>query len=117
MSDDDGTWSAVSSAKFDLESNELGPDGWTSTDAAGLPIFPGLVRHDEVMFGEIRHTIRFTAPKTRKAYVRPARHYASDSEDANLPPMGQRFRLKAGVDISRFSPPTKSSWKHSRHGA
>jgi hypothetical protein len=100
----DGTWNAVASAKFDLESNELRPDGWTSTDAAGLPIFPGLVRYDEVALGEIQHAIRFTAPKTRKAYVWPARHHASNSEDPGLPPMGQRFRLKSSFDISGFSP-------------
>lgn len=104
VSNKDGSWSAVSSARFDLEGHELRPDGWTSADAAGLPIFPGLVRHDEVASGEIRHALRFTAPKTRKAYVWPARHYAAQSDDEGLPPMGQRFRLKAEVDISRFSP-------------
>jgi hypothetical protein len=100
----DGSWNAVSSARFDLEGNELRIDGWTSADAAGLPIFPGLVRHEEVEAGEIAHALRFTAPKTRRAYVWPARHYASSSEDEALPPMGQRFRLKADVDLSRFSP-------------
>ncbi len=104
VSNADGSWSAASSARFDLEGNELRQDGWTSADAAGLPIFPGLVRHDEAAAGEIRHALRFTAPRTRKAYVWPARHFASSSDDAALPPMGQRFRLKASVDISRFSP-------------
>lgn len=100
----DGSWNAVGAAKFDLESNELRPDGWTSADAGGLPIFPGLVRYDEVAAGEIAHALRFTVPKSRKAYVWPARHFASNSDDPDLPPMGQRFRLKAGVDISGYSP-------------
>ena len=100
----DGSWNAVGSARFDLETNELRVEGWTSADAAGLPIFPGLVRHDEVAAGEIGHALRFTAPRTGRAYVWPARHFASPSEDPALPPMGQRFRLKASVDIARFSP-------------
>jgi hypothetical protein len=100
---EDGSWNAVGAARFDLESNDLRPDGWTSADAAGLPIFPGLVRHEEVETGEITHALRFTVPKTRRAYVWPARHYASPSEDEALPPMGLRFRLKADVDISGFS--------------
>lgn len=103
----DGSWSAVGSAKFDLEGYELRPDSWTSADAAGLPIFPGLVRYEEVAAGEITHAIRFTAQRTVRAYVWPARHYASQSEDPALPPMGQRFRLKASVDISGFSPETQ----------
>jgi len=100
----DGSWNAMSSARFDLEGHELRPDGWTSADAAGLPIFPGLVRHEEVASGEIGHALRFTAPRTGRAYVWPARHFASPSDDPALPPMGQRFRLKASVDIGRFSP-------------
>lgn len=100
----DGSWNAVSAAKFDLEGNELRIDTWTSADAAGLPIFPGLVRFDETVSGKIEHALRFTVPKTRNAYVWPARHEAADSDDPALPPMGQRFRLKAGVDISGFSP-------------
>ena len=76
----------------------------TSADGAGLPIFPGLVRADEVMGGTIAHALRFTAPDTQGTYVWPARHRASDSLDPDLPPMGQRFRLKADVDISGFSP-------------
>ena len=99
----DGSWNAVSAARFDLEGNELRADGWTSADAAGLPIFPGLVRHDEVAAGEIRHALRFTAPRTRKAYIWPARHFASSNEAESLPPLGQRFRLRASFDISRFS--------------
>ncbi len=100
----DGSWNAVGSARFDLESNELRPDTWTSADAAGLPIFPGLVRREEVEAGEIAHALRFTAPRTQRAYVWPARHFASQSDDPALPPMGQRFRLKATVDITGFSP-------------
>lgn len=99
----DRTWSAVSAAKFDLESNELRIDGHTSADAAGLPIFPGLVRYDEVLSGEIRHALRFTVPRTQKAYVWPARHYASDDPDEALPPLGARFRLRADFDTSRYS--------------
>lgn len=98
-------WSCGSGAIFDLNSNQLRPAGWTSADAAGLPIFPGLVRYDEVAeLGEITHALRFTAQRTRRAYVSPARHYASSNSSASLPPMGMRVRLKASVDISRFSP-------------
>ncbi len=98
-------WKAGSGAIFDLNSNELRPAGWTSADAAGLPIFPGLVRYDEVMEQKvIPHALRFTCVHTRRAYVAPARHFASRSNDANLPPMGMRVRLKAEYDISRFPP-------------
>lgn len=97
-------WRAGSGAIFDLESNALRPAGWTSADAAGLPIFPGLVRYDEVVErAEIRHALRFTCPRTRRAYVPPARHYASSSDDPLLPPMGMRVRLRASYDISGFS--------------
>jgi hypothetical protein len=99
----DGTWQAGSGAVFDLGSNALRPSGWTSSDAAGLPVLPGLARYDEVASGEIRHALRFTVPRTRKAYVWPARHYASSLTALNYPPMGQRFRLKADFDVSRFS--------------
>ncbi len=96
-------WRAGSGAIFDLSSNRLRPAGWTSADAAGLPIFPGLVRYDEVYEqGEIRHALRFTASRTRLAYVYPARHYASYSSDPRLPPMGMRVRLKSSYDISTF---------------
>ncbi len=95
-------WKAGSGAIFDLKSNKLRPAGWTSADAAGLPIFPGLVRYDEVKAGVITHALRFTVAETRKAYVSPARHYASDNTSADLPPMGMRVRLKAGFDISGF---------------
>jgi len=99
----DGSWTAGSGAVFNLRSNALRPSGWTSADAAGLPILPGLVRYDEVASGEIRHALRFTVPQTRKALVWPARHYASSLTALSYPPMGQRFRLKASVDIARFS--------------
>lgn len=99
----DGSWEAGSGAVFDLRSNTLRPEGWTSADAAGLPIFPGLVRYDEVASGEIQHALRFTAPQTRRSYVWPARHFASSLTDANYPPMGKRFRLKSDFDISGFS--------------
>jgi len=99
----DTEWHAGSGAIFYLQSNALRPAGWTSADAAGLPILPGLVRYDEVATGEIRHAIRFTAPQTRKAYVWPARHFASILTGEQYPPMGQRFRLRADFDISSFS--------------
>jgi chitodextrinase len=98
-----GSWSAGSGAVFHLLSNNLRPSGWTSSDAAGLPVLPGLVRYDEVASGEITHAIRFTVPQTRKAFVWPARHYASSLTGSNYPPMGQRFRLKASFDVSTFS--------------
>jgi len=100
----DGSWHGSSGAIFDLRSNVLRPSGWTSADAAGLPILAGLVRYDEVNAGEIRHAIRFSARKTRKDFVWPGRHYASSLTDKKYPPMGQRFRLKASFDISGFAP-------------
>jgi len=101
---ENGQWNAGSGAIFDLSSYALRPDGWTSADAAGLAILPGLVRYDEVAAGEIRHAIRFTAPQTRNAYVWPARHEASDLSGSQYPPMGQRFRLRADYDLNGFSP-------------
>ncbi len=98
----DGTWRAGSGAIWDLRSNALRPRGWTSADAAGLPILPGLVRYRDVADGAIRHALRFTAPRTGRAYVYPARHFASDADDPALPPMGLRIRLKASVDISGY---------------
>lgn len=96
-------WKAGSGAIFDLKANTLRPTGWTSADAAGLPIFPGLARYDEAVEGKaIKHALRFTCSRTRKAYVPPARHFASRDTDAHLPPMGMRVRLKANVDISGF---------------
>jgi hypothetical protein len=103
----DGSWKAGSGAIFDLRSHTLRPDTWTSADAAGLPIFPGLTRYDEVATGEITHALRFTAPETRKAHIWPARHNASDLTGTQYPPMGQRFRLRADYDISGFSRDTQ----------
>lgn len=100
----DAGWQASCTAIFDLASNRLRPEGWTSTDAAGLPIFPAIVRHDELKRGAIRHALRVTVSMTRRAYVFPARHYASQSKDPALPRMGERLRLKRGFDTSRFSP-------------
>jgi len=100
------SWDANCGAVFDLNSNALRPAGWTSADAAGLPIFPGLVRYDEVFEqAEVTHAIRFTAQYSRRAYVYPARHYASSDTSVNRPPMGMRVRLKALFNISGFSPP------------
>jgi hypothetical protein len=98
-------WNADCGAVFDLSKTKDRPAGWTSADAAGLPIFAGLVRYDEVMEQKaIHHALRFTVVKTRRAYVPPARHFASSKKDVNLPPMGMRVRLKASVDISKFPP-------------
>jgi hypothetical protein len=97
-----GRWEAGSGAIWDLSSNALRPAGWTSADAAGLPMLPGLVRYDEVASGEIDHALRFTVPRTQRAYVYPATHFASSSTDPALPPMGLRVRLKASYDISGF---------------
>lgn len=98
----DGSWRAGSGAIFDLAGNALRPASWTSADAAGLPVLPGLVRYDEAAAGEIAHALRFTAPQTRGEVVWPARHEASSLTGAQFPPMGQRFRLKSGVDVARF---------------
>jgi hypothetical protein len=95
-------WTANAGAIWSLRSNALRPAGWTSADAAGLPIFAGLARYDEVARGVIDHALRFTAERTRRAYVYPARHFASSSDDPALPPMGMRVRLKGSVDISGF---------------
>ncbi len=100
----DGSWHAGSGAVFDLGANLLRPAGWTSADAAGLPVLPGLIRWEEVAAGEIRHAIRFTASQTRRAYVWPARHFASSSTDPARPAMGQRFRLKESFDVTPFAP-------------
>jgi hypothetical protein len=97
------SWTAGSGAIFDLNSNALRTMGWTSADAAGLPIFPGLVRYDEVVEnGRIEHALRFTCPRTRRAFIDPARHFASSDASSSLPPMGMRVRLKASFDISTF---------------
>ena len=97
-----GAWTAGSGAIYDLRSNAMRPAGWTSADAAGLPILPGLVRYDEVAQGEINHAIRITVPRTQKAYVWPARHIASSRTDTNLPPMGLWLRLRADFDVSGY---------------
>ncbi len=93
-------WSAYSGARFDLASNALRPLGWTSADAAGLPILPGLVRFEEVAAGRIDHAIRVTFSQTQRAYILPATHFASSRTDVDLPPMGLRLRLRADYDIS-----------------
>jgi hypothetical protein len=103
----DGSWHAASGAIFDLQTGALRPAGWTSADAAGLPILPGLARYDEVAAGEITHALRFTVAQSRRAYVGPARHWASSNTSPNLPPMGMRVRLKASLDISGFGPQTQ----------
>jgi len=95
-------WRAGSGAIWSLRSNRLRPRGWTSADAAGLPILPGLARYDEVRRGRIDHALRITVPRTRRAYVYPARHFASSSNDPSLPAMGQRVRLRRSFDVSRF---------------
>ena len=99
-----GGWHADSGAKWDLGSNAGRTPGWTSADAAGLPIFPGLVRYDEVMAGAINHALRFTVDSSQAGYVAPASHFASSDTSASLPPMGLRVRLKASVDISGYPP-------------
>ena len=99
----DGSWDAGSGAVYDLGSHDLRPAGWTSADAAGLPILPGLVRYEEVAAGKISHALRFTAPSTRKAFSWLARHYASSLTADNYPPMGLRLRLKADFEIAGFS--------------
>lgn len=100
---DGGTrWRAGSGAIWNLRSNELRPKGWTSADAAGLPILPGLARYDEVRSGRIDHALRFTVSRTRRAFIYPARHFASNLTSRDLPAMGQRLRLRKGFDITGF---------------
>jgi class 3 adenylate cyclase len=101
------TWEADTGAIWDLTSNDLRPIGWTSADAAGLPIFPGLARYSEVEEGEITHALRFTAEATREAFIYPARHEASDSDAPDLPPMGLRVRLRADFPIDDFPPQSR----------
>jgi hypothetical protein len=98
----DKGWQAEQASAFDLASNKLRPDGWTSSDAAGLPIFPAVVRHDELKRGVIDHALRVTVRKTQRAYVYPATHFASKLTDKDLPRMGERFRLKKDFDTSKF---------------
>lgn len=103
--DGQGGWRCDSGAVFDLRSNAQRPAGWTSADAAGLPILPGLVRYDEaVVQGEIRHALRFTVQRSQRARIEPARHWASSDTSPDRPPMGLRVRLKASVDLSGFPP-------------
>ena len=102
-----GGWNAAQASKFNLKSNALRPDSWTSADAAGLPILPGLAKYDEVASGAITHALRFTVATTQRAYIHPATHYASSSTDSNLPPMGLRLRLKADFDTSTFTGESK----------
>jgi hypothetical protein len=101
--DGGSSWHAGSGAVFDLSRNDLRPDMWTSADAAGLPIFPGLVKYEEVEAGEVNHALRFTLEETQRAFMHPATHYASDDTDEDLPPMGARFRLRADFDCSGLS--------------
>jgi hypothetical protein len=96
------SWKAGSGAIWSMKSNKLRPASWTSADAAGLPILPGLARYEDLQKGGIDHALRFTASRTRKAFIYPARHYASSLTDPDLPAMGQRLRLKAGFDVSGF---------------
>lgn len=98
-----GSWNADAAAVWDLLSDEQRPYTWTSVDAAGLPVFPGLVRYDEVASGKIQHAFRFTLPKTRAAFIPPASHWAANTSDPTAPPMGMRLRLKSSYDISGFS--------------
>jgi hypothetical protein len=100
----DAGWTASQSSIFDLKTNKLRPEGWTSTDAAGLPIFPAVVRYDELERGMVEHAMRFTIRNSRRAYVYPATHYASRKTDVNLPRMGEHFRLRRDFDVSGFSP-------------
>jgi hypothetical protein len=102
------TWHAGSGARWDLRSLALRPDGWTSADAAGLPILPGLARHEELAAGGIDHALRITLPRTQRAYLWPARHFASDDRSASTAPMGMRMRVRAGYDTSRFGPQTRA---------
>ncbi|MEP7055488.1 MAG: hypothetical protein ABI912_09600 [Actinomycetota bacterium] len=102
-----GRWHAAAGAVWDLKSNRLRPATWTSSDAAGLPIYPGLLRRDEVKAGLVDHAIRFTLARTDRSFVWPARHQAGSARSVNLPPMGARFRLKASFNISRLRPDTQ----------
>jgi hypothetical protein len=104
-------WEAAQASVFDLKTNELRPEGWTSADAAGLPIFPAVVRYDELRRGMVEHAMRVTVVKTRKAFVYPARHHASRRTGPDLPRMGERIRLKADYDVSGFSPPVQAILK------
>jgi hypothetical protein len=113
----DAGWQAAQASIFDLKSNKLRPAGWTSTDAAGLPIFPSIVRYDELERGEVRHAMRVTVVHSRRAYVAPATHFASRSNDPNLPRMGERIRLRQDFPIAGFSPAAQAILKGlKKHG-
>jgi hypothetical protein len=101
-------WEAAQASVFDLKTNALRPEGWTSADAAGLPIFPAVVRYDELKRGYINHTLRVTVRKTRRSFVAPARHYASRFDDENLPRMDERIRLRREFEIAGFSPEART---------
>ena len=103
-----GGWTAWAGAIWSLRSNKLRPATWTSADAAGLPILAGLARWDDIATGGIHHALRFTVERSRRAFVYPARHYASSLTDPNLPPMGLRVRLKASFDVSGFPPQARA---------
>lgn len=113
----DSGWQASSAAIFDLHTNKLRPEGWTSADAAGLPIFPGVIRHEDIKAGMVDHAMRVTVRNTQRAYVYPATHFASQKTDPNLPRMGERLRLKADYNIAGFSPPVQAILKGlKKHG-
>jgi hypothetical protein len=102
---------------FDLKHNKLRPDGWTSADAAGLPIFPAIVRYDDIQRGIVNHAMRVTVRRTRRAYVAPATHYASRLTDPHLPRMGERIRLRQDFDTGKFSPAVQAILKGlKKHG-
>lgn len=107
----DKGWEAAQSSIFDLKTNKMRPEEWTSSDAAGLPVFPATVRYDEIKRGLVEHAMRVTVVKTRRAYVYPARHFASKHTDENLPRMGERIRLKKDFDVSGFTPPVQAILK------
>lgn len=107
----DRGWQAAQTSVFDLKTNKLRPDGWTSADAAGLPIFPAVIRYDELRRGIVNHAMRVTVRRSRRAYVAPATHFASRLTDENLPRMGERIRLKQDLDIRGFSPEVQAILK------
>jgi hypothetical protein len=107
----DNGWQAAQASVFDLKTNKLRPAGWTSADAAGLPIFPAVVRYDEIKRGIVEHAMRVTIRKTRRAYVAPATHFASRYEDEDYPRMGERMRLRQDYDVSGFSPEVQAILK------
>jgi hypothetical protein len=104
-------------AVFDLRSNRVRPDGWTSADAAGLPILPGLARYGEARAGAIRHALRFTVSESQRTYIHPATHFASDSSDRSLPPMGLRLRLKRSYPLGHYRGQARTiRWRSSATG-